>query len=379
MRKNEVIYVPSVGTGVLRACLRYKLNGHRLGWWLPDGIFSHKYVLISAYYSLGQGSLLRKKYEIGSDVTLIVDSGGFQQLNLNEKLGQMRVLRHQEDIADIGFVLDRPPVKIEHKERHSDVKPLPWDEMIQCAKITVKNAKLVEEKRAGESNVKIYNVLQGGTDLKRIEAWYNIVNEANLDGWAIAPKPPSDPVGVARALIFAHANQFKRIHILGVSGTSTIPIISYMGKFFETNITFDTATLVLEAKGYSSYRFYYDNKKMFFGRRRNTYSPTKIKLLPCDCPVCSFLNEEQENPAEFFHNVTDYSTSLMTIHNLYEKIRTVRYLNAIRDDEDLFLSYLEAKSKRAIQAFNEINYYLDHGYEALRRRVVHDIRKQSTL
>lgn len=378
MKKNEVIYVPSIGIGQLRAGLKYKLGKHRLGWWLPDGIISHKYILMSAFYSLNGGSLIRKKYEIGSDTTLIIDSGGFQQMSLSEKLGQMRVLRHQEDIGDIGFVLDKPPIKIVHKESHSDIEPLKWNEMIQCAKVTVENAKLVEEKRDNNNKIRMYNVMQGSSDFGRMEAWYDIVKGVNLDGWAVAPKPPSDPVGIARGLIFAHNNNFKNIHILGVSGATTMPILSFMGNFFDTNITFDTASSSLEAKAYSIYRFYYNNKKTYFGKNRITYIPTKMKSLPCDCPVCTFLNEQQ-NPTEIFHNTSDYSVNLMMIHNLHETIRTIRYLNSIRDDENIFLPYLKSKNKRTVQAYDEINYYMNHGYEALKKHVTYSVRKQGAI
>ena len=83
------------------------------------------------------------------------------------------------------------------------------------------------------------------TSMSRVEYWWkNVVEKEDLtmDGIAIAPKPPSNYFECAKMLLYLIEKGItKNVHILGVSGGTVTPVITYLSKYIK-KLTYDSAS-----------------------------------------------------------------------------------------------------------------------------------------
>jgi len=361
-------YIPALPVGHIKAWSNLVYDNVRLNFWNDDSIVKHDSIIFSAYGTPKLDLHVRDGFKV------YVDSGGFQAIIKNDDPDPITVLRYQEKYGDVGMVLDKPPVI--YNASHGNTKLLSEDEFKKRAMYTASNAQIALDNRIS-TKLKLLNILQG-SEWKDLELWWSYVKNIKLDGWAIAPKPPSDVFNVARTLsfIFEKEDDLKLLHVLGTSGRSVVPVIAYAAKLYDKNITFDSATPFIEGGAYFIYNLPCSLGKLFYGQKRVYYKSASISSFPCECEVCSVLKRNGitftdlgVNNSELTPGVTQI---LVCLHNLVMMKEFFTMLNSLVLDEEIFFSVLDKlyeKSsvkdiKKAIQLLSNIH---RDGLESIKR------------
>lgn len=321
-----------------------RLKEYKLSWWEPQSIFHHDSILMSAFYGMKWWDF-REFFNIPrKDFLFVADSGGFQQLTTRERIEPVNVLRWEEKNADIGFILDIPPLDPKTLGPTKD-----FDFFKKCALQTARNADRMNKNRENVSGFKLYSVIQG-SDKRELNYWSKQLEDFSFDGICGSPKPPNDPMQVALHIAYAHSKGVKNMHILLGTGKGTTPVNVFGGKFFNL-FTFDSSAYATGSK-FREYQLPYQNRSITFSTISD--QKTGVKILPCDCPVCQLavvddLFAEGSTPG-----------ALISLHNLYNYIRQVNLLSSLSDDEEYYLQYVSecvspvtAKAIRYLQDYRE--------------------------
>jgi len=325
--------------------LNWNHNNATSGWWRETDLFKHNSLLISAYYGMNYKNF-RKDLNIPENVLLIGDSGGFQNATLSKvKINPVEVLKWQEQNCDIGFILDVPPYDFSGSRSLSGNASELFDESL---KETKQNVERVLPYRNKESKMKWYGVIQGQT-YKQQEKWFNELKDYMFDGWALSPKPASNPWIVASYLLFAYEKGIKNIHILQVSGIKCMQVIYYISKYFpkDSIITFDSSSFI---KWGSELR-----KFQLAPFSNNFISVTKnnISNLHCDCPICKNVD------FQMFKEKGGKNGFFLSLHNLYMKLKENKILNElINNSEEEFKKMC---SNEILECFEYIDYSIQNG------------------
>jgi hypothetical protein len=203
-----------------------------------------------------------------------------------------------------------------------------------------------------KTNVLIYNVLHGDI-LDKLEYWYNIVKGFEFDGWSYSVNPKNSPLMNITSLMFLYSKGHrKNLHSLGVASTRTIPALAYASKYID-NLTYDSSTFVMGSRFRAYYLPYLLDRNLSarFGKIYNG----KMKELPCDCPVCKLCSIEDMN--------SQYGGSMITAHNLYMSIKFNNFIDAIKNDDEIFKGFIDRYSDEETKyAIDFINTTINEGF-----------------
>ena len=114
-------YIPAVSVGATLGLTEkgVKFKDKSINWWSDDALFSYPHMMISAYHGINQKyDEVRKKFKVGKNVKLWGDSGGFSRVSIEKSVDPLLVLRWLERNANVGFILDYPPVIINSTNVH---------------------------------------------------------------------------------------------------------------------------------------------------------------------------------------------------------------------------------------------------------------------
>lgn len=320
-----------------------KLEKYSLSWWEPTSIFHHDALLMSAYYGMKWWNF-REHFKIPKEGFLLVaDSGGFQQVSTNIRIDPIKVIEWQEENADIGFILDVPP-----KDPQSFMPTKDMSFFIKCADQTARNVELATKNRGGNKNFHLYAILQGG-DREQLKIWWKKISEFDYDGCCTSIQPADDPMQVALSTAYTHHLGFKNAHVLVGTGQKVTPVNVFAAKLFD-NFTFDSSSYAVGSK----FRKYFIPNLLWrdtIGFATLGGESTKIKTLPCDCPVCRIATVK-----DMFAEGS-VSGALISLHNLYNYIKFVRMLTALSGDEEYYLKYVaryaSSETARAIRCLQD--------------------------
>lgn len=222
-------------------------------------------------------------------ITYFVDSGGFQNRDLKIQPDPIEVLRIQEKIGaniastlDVPIFTDTPATTFQHQNSTS---------------ISIKNAIVALKYRENE-NMKIYASIQGYNLTHLLNCIDYLMKHGDFDGFAIGGLLPKrgrfyeiiDIIIAVRQKIGG-----KPLHIFGMGGPTTIPLMIYAGAD-----SFDSSSYMKAG----SKRIFYSPEK---GSIAFSELPEKYEYLPCVCPVCS---------THTFNEVRN-SRKLIAMHNLW--------------------------------------------------------------
>jgi len=82
-------FIPQMNPDMNR--LNHQYKEFKFSWWEPNSFFYYPYLLISAFYGL-QYRNIREQYNIPKEVTIIGDSGGFQNMTQDGTVNPLQVL-----------------------------------------------------------------------------------------------------------------------------------------------------------------------------------------------------------------------------------------------------------------------------------------------
>lgn len=267
---------------------------------------------------------------------------------------------------DVGMLLDYPPyAKVEDQSsnnRQTWIK-VGDEEFIECLRRTKKSAEAMVKSRRVKHL--FYGIVHGDT-FTRMERWYGEMKDlAVWDGWAYAPKATAtNPIALVKALIFAHAHTRELpFHIFGITGNSTLPVMVYAMKDFPGHMTVDSTTYLQGAAS----RHYMLMTGVRHNIRLTSEEVGRIELeeLPCDCPIC--IGHTPDDLIGIGRPENDpIPGNLISMHNLVTMVKHIQILQCLRRDPESFAIYSGFVKTR--QALDIWDYYIEHGYEAVKKR-----------
>ena len=312
-----------------------------ISWWKEGDYFKHPFLLISAYYGR-QKPNFREDLEIPKEVTVMGDSGGFQNMTQQAFLDPLSVLKWQERNCNIGFTFDLPILQNDTTE----IKIKKQDETVENAYIALNNRK----------EMALYAIVQGHTyqeQLRILDQYEKMGNPGKFDGWAIGGLVPlaGNTMLIAQILTtFIHLiNERKKtvpLHVFGLSGINTMPIMAYLAKVYDKIITFDSSSY---ASGMIRKDYWLDYGRFSFNIDKNI----KLTRPPCPCVVC-----RNKAMTDFFGSAGSY---LITLHNLKQVIDLTKILHSLADDKELLIKY--CKSNIVKESIRFIDYTQERGLE----------------
>ncbi len=336
-----------------------------LDWWSPNALFHYDSMLVSAYYGRDIANY-REFYHIPSQkegFTLYGDSGGFQNSTQSQTglanfkpLNPLNVLRWQEQNCDVGFTLDWPIAPNTPDNLVETFRQRTWD-----------NAELALTKWQNK-DMKLYSVIHGrnAAEIKAMTKGYGDLGR--FSGIALGSIVPmkSNYMYIANIMmLFAEAIQDYKlpVHIFGVSGINSLPIIMYVAKKYKLKMTFDSAAYGVGASHREFWNpFNLSKNSLTYGNDPKT--SIVPETLPCDCPVCETVGNDL---LRMIRSGKDNSIvgSLICLHNLYCFNRYVKMLTAYAEKDELLKSLAKNVCiEKTSTALELIDYSLENSIEA---------------
>jgi len=340
LNKN-MYYYPAAMPGLIQLS---KTKG--LQHWDEYSYFQYPALLISAFYGMNSVDI-RKEYNLPKEIKILGDSGGFQALTQQEYLDHLKVMKWLELNCDEGFTYDIPPVNPEN------FAPLPKDKFEKLIYQNMKNACEMLDIRTNKE-FKLILVVHGST-FETLDYNVKVLNELgktldDFDGISLSNKN-SNPFVIAEMSLWIIRNipENKRFHFLGLSGTSTVPLMLYiLSERKDIITTWDSSSYTSGAKR-REFWIEKPNKTIAnFGRENHG-----LKKVPCDCPVCNkntvedYLKDDKLIPG-----------SKLSLHNLYISLRYFKNLINLVGNRELFKEYINEfitnKAKTAFKFTDEV-------------------------
>ena len=357
-----------------------------------DSYYKNPWMLISAGVQYDKEDVRKN---IGAETSRVfIDSGGFQLAmgTVNEKKFNDKVaLEWSEKNGDIFPILDRPVRNL------GPDKPLKTYE--ECLEKSVASAKYYYENRT-RSDALVLNVLQG-QQKKNMEEWYKHEKDYQFDGWGMGGTAGLYGKMLTGLLVLLNKGELEKekcqlVHIFGVSSNLVMLFLKWTQRVLnnmgvDVQLTYDST---------------YWNRSTVFGgffmgpRWRPEAGMEQIKLtnrqvvedltvpdeeaimidgvkhraipqdysrmgknfkLPCDCPVCSDLDDSYS----FFNNYDKDTGKLqmhkfnvtMAFHNLYHQMRYNEFQDRVLDaNQDTLGGPLDSLLKEifGVKVFNKL-------------------------
>lgn len=369
--KGNVIYLP----------VFHDFKGHN--WW-GGKFFNYPYVLISPVHYFGNSNL-REDSKM-KDAFVVSDSGGYQKAmgKFDQKINVVDILRWQENNADVGFILDVPPLKL--KGRYGGSLELGGNKVFdKSLDETFKNAKMAVEYKE-KKDFELYGVVQGNS-FDQLRKWHTKMSELDFPGWAFAPKfVKENPIMAVDCLCYAMENiPDKPIHFFGFSFFEIVAVLVYASKWLK-KITFDSGTFLKGAIGRKYAVPFHPTFNLNFGMYKSETTGKKPPIyseLPCDCPVCS----NTDIKIIYDYDSPSLGGIIISLHNLFWFVQQVNFLNVVRkENEEEFRKYVRQMYGGVVEkAIDFIDVFREKGYQSASAKYakylsrIPDGREQQTI
>src|SRR3990167_1241477 len=365
----EIKYIPAIG-GAFNNKPKTPYS-ECIYWWKKECTFYYPYILSSAFYNFDRHNY-REELDIAPNVTIIADSGGYQSVSMSKDIDVIKILRWQEKVANIGLTLDTPPYTMSETMQFGS--KLTGEGFIKKMEQTAVNSEKAIESRKN-NNLKLYATIQGET-YQEMKSWYDrLTKNHQFDGYALAPKPSTSPEQIAKYLIFAKENfPDKPIHILQVSGKTSIPMIAYYGLLSKHPlITFDSSSYIIGSKYKAIFNplKYFDMIKLSSDRERiltENNIVADFKQSPCICESCKMINKYNILSEEGKDDT--FGLSLLSLHNLNHIVDYTSIITGIKDKEYLKF-FISKHSRNALKGIEYIDGCIENGLENYEKGVRH--------
>jgi tRNA-guanine family transglycosylase len=365
LTKSNTIFAPSWYDKMRYEILTKEVNKKftfNYSWWEKGrSPYYYPFLLVSAFYAYKDFDF-REIYHLDKDCLLIVDSGGYQIMTRNKPLSTHRIIKFQEKNADIAMIRDYP------------IKPdVTSVECLQHQEKSIESAKEFLEIRTNNKML-LYNVYFG-RNYKELQQFRNLYKniENDFEGSSLGSLVPlsRNPIEITMILIswLEAIERRNNLHIFGLTGFNTLPIIYYISKKYSLkNLTFDSTTYNIGCTS-NSYILPFDmRKKLNFGNLANQIH--KLKELPCLCPVCTRLNIDEMTKIRE-KGKQSINGALINLHNLFIYIDFTHTLSSLVDDENYFKKFVETNcDKKVMDSLNIIDYVVENGFDKFKDKYI---------
>lgn len=371
-----ISYVPVLNGSVLNCALRDDLflDGLRSTFYTKDGIYKYPIYLINPFHHADIFERIKKKGLLLDDSIILSDSGGLQEVTLNDKrYSPEEVFKWQQKHSHIGFSVDSLPFDTGKKDETSRpgafggwrFKAEAFEDHAKLSKENIDVTKKYRDK-VKYPNFSFYGIIQG-VNYRRYVQWYEILRDEYLDGYCVKA-PDVNPITLAETCMFVMTNINKPVHFLGIGNISRSIVLYYASKYIKQPITFDSSSYDIGTQ-YRSYLLpFLMNKKVRFVSEHNLgedktisnekdiiYFDDASKL--CDCIVCRGIGNKL---GEMIKTNASILGGLISVHNLILNIKYINYVQGIlhsryKMDEFVRASFAQSLADKIITAFDMID------------------------
>lgn len=306
-------------------------------WWRKDNEhYSTNQFLVSPTVT-GLRTTRKTLFPDGDDTAFILaDSGGFQILTRNLKFSQLDILRWQEEIADVGIMLDYPCYVPGLSERQLD------DLYEKSLERTKDNAVILSNT---STSIKLYGAVHG-RDFPTQLRWFRELDDVyQFDGYAItisqtSPLPQMDKI-ITSALM---AKEIGRpCHFLGGGHVKALFMFARLAHLLKQDISCDTSSYVVGARFgiYFMPTFLGGNQQSIF-MAEDIEKRNVLESLPCRCSAC---------------RKSDYDTlltsdTLRDVHNLHTLHLIKDVAVSVATNDEVFESYFKLLIDRKLPEYD---------------------------
>jgi len=326
--RDDFKFVPSVFGLIDRASGEEKQE-YTLDWWTKKSLFQYDSLLVSAYYGMDKWDF-REHYKIPpkkDGFLFVADSGGWQIASQQVKIDPVEILRWQEHNADLGMLLDVPPV-----EPGTYMTYVDFEKFKKCAATAKRNYEMVHSRRQS-NDLELLKPVHGGT-MKELDYFWNEVKDLEFEGVAFSPKPAT-PMTIALELSYGYDKGVDIVHLFTGTGLNTIPVVTYAQKMYK-RLTFDSSSFSVQGARFRSYCDpYYMSNSIVFGK---SYTST-LERLPCDCPVCQLATIKDLN------SEGSLAGGLIALHNLWVTLKYIDHLSVLSKSYNDYVNFLNVYSR----------------------------------
>ncbi len=335
---------------------------HLFDWTRRDNpIYNYNALLIAYGQARDKLSVLKQLKDDGCYI--MVDSGGFQVVQLGVELNPVGVVELQQEVGNCGFILDEPLTGMLDRSRAISV-----NEVEKKADKTRKNIEAA--KGFVRNDFEWLGILQFYPPVPDI--WWDLCISDFLDSFAgigIAPRSSDDKVGAygwtisaLLALSYLREKGYKGwVHLLGLGMPAVMWVSSWWVDHFE-RISLDSTTPLTAMRYGTVYTSLTGNKVSKVG---SLLEGKKINF--CNCEVCS--------RAEKLGITMDYRnlSRILVLHNLYYIVSYADQLNRIKKGgyPEEFLLGLRPTTKEGVFGHlpTLVKASLEYTFEEFRKKV----------
>lgn len=241
------------------------------------------------------------------------DSGGLQNAKYGLKFEPREISQWYNQYVDRGITLDKIPVSFSGAQQSQ----FEWlgddlDVLASCAKKTRENTEVMREH---QEDYMLYYVYQGDS-WDTFNAWHEYSNPQPGEGIATKLRGSYRKNAAVIAFLWEHFRH-RPIHILGVGGPRYYAPLILLSKYWDGEITADSAryqwvtrgrTFYSHPVGLSSYNLKGDDASLFMDGDG----------LPCTCEFCQLVEEHPDGLIEDRggEECSVFINSMLMAHNI---------------------------------------------------------------
>ena len=309
---GSAYYFPSIPIGKYKTLVK---EHPEMFFWTEDALYKHPRILCS-YALVGDILDLRRVMRISQDVTVMIDSGGFQYLTSKSVNDPHDVIEYENRNADIGVCLDYPP--------YTDVSKKNVSEFDKCLNLSVQSYRVCLDNRV--ERILLYAPIHGiGQD--SFQKWFDRVREiGDFDGYCFSLSASRGKDIVLEAVKILMRNRVdKNVHFFIGGELTTYILVSRLAKVYPGLVSVDMASNELLG-GMSKFMFGFD-KALNIGDKYLNIKPY------CGCPFCT---SEVVRKC----NMDDYRNYYVSMHNVWFMSNKYAFLDSISGEDYDTLAYL---------------------------------------
>ncbi len=389
IKLKGVNYIPVLNGSVLNCTLRddVNINGKRPSFFTNDSVFRYNKFLINPFHHSKLYEDIKKKNLILDEHVCFADSGGLQEITLNEKrYTPEEVFKWQQLNTDIGFSVDSMPF-ITPKggvNRPGSFGGWKFDKanFHKYALKSKENIDVTKKYKDTSKDFKFYGIIQGRKYNEYLQWKKLLANEDYLDGYCLKA-PNIRPTTLAETAIFAMENTNRPIHFLGIGNISRSIILFYASKYLKQPITFDSSSYDIGTQFRSYLLPFMINKKLRMINPKYIDNEDKVDEMCntddfvtgddmadggfdfCDCNACRLIRDCGPDMIKTNHPSLG---GFLSVHNLILNIKIINYVKKFihkreKIKEFIYYSYSKPMADNIINAFDMIDAAYENGHE----------------
>lgn len=382
MKLDKINYIPVLNGSILNCALRddMTIDNKRLTFYTNDGLMKYNKYLINPFHHAKIFEQIKKKELLLTDGAIFADSGGLQEITLNEKrYTPAEVFRWQQEHTHIGFSVDSLPfiTPKDGTNRPGSFGGWKFDKtnFLKHAEKGKQNIDDTKKYRDKSKSFNFYGIIQGRGYTDYLN-WYNILrDDSYLDGYC-CKAPNVNPMTLAETCIFAINNLTKPVHFLGIGNISRAIVLYYASRYFKQPISYDSSSYDIGTQFRSYLLPFMFTRKLRFVSCHNLGEDSEICNKDdvihisdaseiCDCKACRTMKGDT---ARMIKENDPKLGSLISLHNLALQLKINKYVeyvvkNPVKLKEFVNFSFEPNLANKIMLAFDMIDLSQERGHE----------------